>query len=261
MGNNVIKVYPGDYGTEPIEIVQQEGVNITLEAVGEVVLTSQIQILGSTRSSGDETLTISGFTFDFSDAPPALDIISAPDKLPNGNYSYAHNISIQNNTFKGNPSVAVVAIRTQRAFGLEIRNCTGDGLHSLGQILAQSKYLRVADCVVSSTESGINYYGPSDAKITGLTVYGSSYGIRAGQNSGTVLDSSLTIADSHLEAQYPVWLRIGAPGTVVINNSTLTPIGDEGEMIHNVTNGSVNITIDGEVYVTSDADLRAALAD
>ena len=34
-GDNIIVVYPGDYGDEPIEIVQKEGVNITLEAVGK----------------------------------------------------------------------------------------------------------------------------------------------------------------------------------------------------------------------------------
>jgi translation initiation factor 2 gamma subunit (eIF-2gamma) len=47
-------------------------------------------------------------------------------------------------------------------------------------------------------------------------------------------------------------------GTVVITNSTLTP-SDDGEMIYNVANGTVRITIDEESYVTTEAELRAAI--
>jgi len=41
VGENIIEVYPRDYGTDSIEIIQREGVNITLEAVGEVELKNQ----------------------------------------------------------------------------------------------------------------------------------------------------------------------------------------------------------------------------
>jgi hypothetical protein len=261
LGKNIIKVFPGDYDeTDPIEIVQREGVNIALEAVGDVVLKNQILIYGSTRSDGDETLTIKGFTFDLAGANDNIDIISAPDRLPDNNYSYAHNIKIENNTFIGNPEVDVVAIKTFRAFGLEISNCKGINLHSLAQIRAQSKYFRVFNCTISDAEGGINYYGPSNAEITGLTVYGTEYGIRAGQSSGTINESTLTISDSYLEAQYPVWLRGDAPGTVEITNSNLKA-SENGKMINNEANGTVNITIDGATYVTSEAELRTALGN
>jgi hypothetical protein len=67
VGDNLIMVYPANHGTDSIDIIQREGVNITLEAVGEVVLKNQIQIDGNGRSNGAESLTINGFTFDFSD--------------------------------------------------------------------------------------------------------------------------------------------------------------------------------------------------
>lgn len=259
-GDNIIKVYPGDHGTSPIVIDQKEGVNITLEAVGEVVLKNQILFYGSTRHAGEETLTIRGFTFDFSDATADTEIISAPDRLPNGSYSYAHNISIENNTFRGSLDADVVAIKTTRVFGLEIRNCEGINLHSLGQIRAQSKYLKVSDCTITNAEGGINYYGPIDAEITGLTVYGADteYGIRAGQSSGTVSGSVLTVSDSDIEAKYPVWLRGDAPETVIITGTKLNVNAEDGQKVKNDAGSTV--TIDGAYYVTTEAELRDALS-
>jgi hypothetical protein len=257
-GENLIKVYPGDHGKDSIDIIQKEGVNITLEAVGEVELKNQIRISGAGRWNDEETLTIKGFTFDFTDATEAVDIISATKGVLDDTNNYAHNVSIENNVFKGNPSVDVVAIRTYSAFGLEISNCEGIGLHSLGQITGQSKYFTVSNCTVTGGESGINYYGPSDAVITGLTVEGTGYGVRAGQGSGVVNETAtLTISDSNLNTLVPVWLRGDAPGTVTITNSNLEPTED-GPMIYDVTSGTVNITIDGKQVLadglTYDAD-------
>ena len=152
VGENNIEVYPRDYGTDSIEIIQKEGVNITLEAVGEVELKNQIKIDGQNRSSGEESLTIKGFTFDFTDATKAVDIISAVKNEIESKNNYAHNITIENNVFKGNPSVDVIAIRTNGVFGLEIKSSQGIGLHSLGQIQGQSKYFRVIDTTVKGGE-------------------------------------------------------------------------------------------------------------
>jgi hypothetical protein len=254
VGDNTIKVYPGDYGTESIDIVQKEGVNITLEAVGEVELKNQIRISGAGRWNGEETLTIKGFTFDFTDATEAVDIISATKKLLDDTNNYAHNVSIENNVFKGNPEADVVAIRTNGVFGLEIKSSQGIGLHSLGQIQGQSKYFRVIDTTVEGGESGINYYGPADVEITGLTVEGTGYGVRAGQGSGAVNETAkLTISDSNLTALYPVWLRGDAPRTVTITNSTLVHT-EGGERIKN--DAGVNVTVDGSDYITTEEEFR-----
>jgi len=89
-----------------------------------------------------------------------------------------------------------------------------------------------------------------------------SYGVRAGQNTTSPVNESntMTISDSNLEAKYPIWLRGDAPGTVIITDSTLTA-SEDGEMIYNKANGNVNITIDGAAYVTTEEELRAAIAD
>ncbi len=254
-GDNIIKVYPGDYGIDPIDIIQKEGVNITLEAVGKVVLKNQIRISGAGRHNGKETLTIKGFTFDYSDASEDVDIIIATAKLLDDTNNYAHNIKIENNKFIGNSQVEVVAIRTKGVFGLEISNCEGVSLHSLGQIQGQSKYFRVYDCEVTGGESGINYYGPSDLIVENFLFNGTGYGIRAGQSSGSLQNSELIIIDSELvtigseDEKAPIVLRGDAPKEIEISNSTL--INENGYAIYSTVDNDgedLKLVLDGNYW-------------
>lgn len=242
VGDNIIEIYPGDYGTNPIAIVQKEGVNITLKAVGRVVLKNPIKIDGDGRANGTESLTIKGFTFDFSESPTA-DIISAvKGELGSPKNNYAHNLLIEDVEFIGNPNADIVAVRTMTgaAFGLVIRNCQGRYLHSLGQ-LHVARGLIVENCTVTGGEGGINYYGDGVAEITHLTVVGTSYGVRAGQSSGSVnTNGTLKISSSNLTATYPVWLRVNAPAVVEITNTELTML-EGGEEIRNDAGDAVTI--------------------
>jgi hypothetical protein len=253
-GDNIIKVYPGVHGTDPIQIVQKEGVNITLEAVGDVVLKNQIIIDGEARAAGTESLTIKGFTFDFTDATDdmgVVDIISTTNKdiLTGKSYNYSHNITIEDNIFNGTFDATVVAIRSQSSYNLKIIGCRGEGLFSLGQITSIPDELEVRDCDVTVSEGGINYTGAGNVTIEALKVVGELYGVRAGANNEVIYSGSkLVISGSDLEAKYPVIIR-GAAETVTITDSTLTP-SDDGKMIDNVANGNINITIDGATYIT-----------
>jgi hypothetical protein len=260
-GDNIIAVYPGNYETDPIKIIQREGVNITLEAVGEVVLKNQIQIDGNGRSNGAESLTINGFTFDFSDK--SGDIITTV-KGDDQNYGYTHNVSIEDCIFIGNTQSSVVAVRASALGGhynFRLKGCTGTNLHSLAQLTSVTG-VKVQDCnVIDAIEGGLNLQNSTNIVIDNLTVDGTEYGVRAGQGSGTVnTGNTMTISDSNLNAQYPIWLRGDAPGTVTITNSVLEPTED-GQMIRDNANGKVNITIDGAAYVTTEEELRAAIAD
>jgi pectin methylesterase-like acyl-CoA thioesterase len=215
-GDNIIKVYPGDYGTAPIEIVQKEGINITLQAVGDVDLKNQIKIDGEARYNGDESLTIKGFTFNFSDlSGEIITTFKSDNRIVNNNstYVYAHNIFIEDCTFIGNPNadeLDVVAVKAAAGGGhknFEIRNCTGESLHSLAQLTSVNG-LTVENCYVSKGESGLNLQNSLDISITNLNVDGTNYGVRAGDGKSTDLnDTTMTIKDSNLKALYPIWLR------------------------------------------------------
>src|SRR5690606_24807875 len=145
--------------------------------------------------------------FDFSDSADASIISAQKGELGSVKNNYAHNITIEDSTFIGNPSAEVVAVKTTTGsvFGLTISNVQGINLHSLGQ-LHVARDLLVNNATVTGGESGINYYGGGNAVINNLTVSGTNYGIRTGQSSGTVNpDASLTITSSSLTAKHPLW--------------------------------------------------------
>ena len=175
-------VNPGEYGEECINIIQKEGVNIFLQAIGEVVLKNQIRIDGGGRyEDAEDTLTIRGFTFDFSDA--AGDIITT-DLIESTYRVYAHNVSFEDCTFIGNKdNNTVVAVRAAAQGGhknFAFKNCTGIDLHSLGQLTSVTG-VTVEDCTVENAgEGGLNLPSSKDIKITNLTVDGTLYGVRTG---------------------------------------------------------------------------------
>jgi len=180
--------------------------------------------------------------------------------LSGQSYNYSHNVTIEDNIFNGTFDATVVAIRSQSSYNLKIIGCRGEGLFSLGQITSIPDELEVRDCDVTVSEGGINYTGAGNVTIEALKVVGELYGVRAGANNEVIYSGSkLVISGSDLEAKYPVIIR-GAAETVTITDSTLTPI-DDGEMINNVANGTVNITIDEAAYVTSEEELKTALAN
>ena len=244
IGDNIIEVHPGNHGTNPIAIVQKAGVNITLKAVGNVVLKNPIKIDGDGRSNGDESLTIKGFTFDFSESGTA-DIISAvKGELGSTKNNYAHNITIEDVKFIGNPNAGIVAVRTMTGatFGLTIRNCEGTQLHSLGQIHV-ARGLIVENCQVTGAEGGINYYGDGEAVISHFKVQAADYGVRAGQSSGTVNQNAvLKISSSQFTATYPLWLRANAPHEVHLANNEFTAL-EGGEEIRNDAGDGVTINM------------------
>jgi hypothetical protein len=242
-GDNTIEVYPGQYGTAPIEIVQKDGVNIALVAKGNVVLKNQIKIDGDGRAHGTETLTIKGFTFDFSDSGSVSVISAQHGELGSLKYNYAHHLTIEDVQFIGNPSAEVVAIKTTTGstFGLAIRNCQGIHLHSLGQ-LSVAEGFTVENCTVVDGESGINYYGDGDAVITNFTADVKNYGVRAGQSTGSVnANATLTISSSRITAKFPIWLRGDAPHLVDISDGNTLMFPEGGKKIQNDAGDGVTI--------------------
>jgi len=246
-GDNNILVYPGNYGADSVDIVQKAGVNIILEAVGDVVLKNQIRIDGGGRYGAEDKLTIKGFTFDFSEFTEGDIIATAKIEAPN--YVYTHNVFIEDCTFIGNEENTIVAVRAAAQGGhtnFIIKNCTGLNLHSLAQLTSVNG-VRVIDCSVSGGESGLNLNNSTNITISNLTVDGKEYGVRAGQSSaaGIVATNTMIISDSNIKAKYPIWLRNDASGTVVIISSKLTAIDDGIEILNDA--GS-SVLIDPPVY-------------
>jgi parallel beta-helix repeat protein len=243
-----IKVYPGEHGKEPIAIVQREGVNITLEAVGDVVLKNQIQIDGGGRYEAEDTLTIRGFTFDFSDTEG--DIITTAN-IESQDRVYAHNVTFEDCTFIGNKdnNKTVVAVRAAAKGGhtnFAFKNCRGLDLHSMGQLTSVTG-VTVEDCTVeNASEGGFNLPNCDDITIKNSTVYGTLYGVRTGPGGEAPnKEGQMTVSGSYLEAEYPIWLRKGSPEKVEISDTELEVVGDYGQQVKNEAESTV--TIDGDI--------------
>jgi parallel beta-helix repeat protein len=244
VGENIIEVYPRDYGTDSIEIIQREGVNITLEAVGEVELKNQIKIDGGGRYEAEDTLTIRGFTFDFSDTEG--DIITTAN-IESQDRVYAHNVTFEDCTFIGNKdnNKTVVAVRAAAKGGhtnFAFKNCRGLDLHSMGQLTSVTG-VTVEDCTVeNASEGGFNLPNCDDITIKNSTVYGTLYGVRTGPGGEAPnKEGQMTVSDSYLEAEYPIWLRKGSPEKVEISDTELEVVGDDGQQVKNEAGSTVTI--------------------
>jgi hypothetical protein len=200
-----VNVANGTY-TEDVKIIQDVNKNIVLQAsnVDEATLKGGIGINGAGRLSGAESLTIKGFTFDYSDAAEDKDMIYTCAVL-GITYNYSHNIIIEGCDFIGNPSCKIVAVRAGASGGHKnytIRNAEGTDLHSLGQFTSVAT-VNIENVDVSGGRSGLNLNNSTDMHITGFTFEGTEDGIRVGQGgSGIPSDNTITIEDSSLVSSF-----------------------------------------------------------
>jgi len=238
---HVIMVADGNY-EEDIRIIQDTNKTIILEPEpgGEVTLTGTIAIDGQGRLSGAESLTIKGFIFDFfdfSENTTGGDIIyTLPRGETFGTYNYSHNVYIENCEFIGNPeNLRVVAVRFGPSGGhknVNITDCTGTNLHSLGQFTSVNG-VNITRCKVEGGLSGLNLNNSTNISIDKFEFEGSEIGIRAGQSSGTPSDTTLEITDSVIvssavceeanlaDPKTALVLRGDAPQNIIINNTTI----------------------------------------
>jgi parallel beta-helix repeat protein len=240
---------------ENIGIIQSPNKNVILQPVmdggdyADVTLQGTVTIDGQGRYNGAESLAIQGFKFDFSNRDDEADIITTKILGSGYAYNYAHNVVIKDCAFIGNDSNNIVGIRfaAQGGYnGASVINCTGAGLHSLGQFTSV-RNVTIKDCEVTG-RSGFNLRGPAGSvEVAGFDFEGSGYGLRLGP--GTAEGTTLTIRDSNIvgtsvctdaelnDPETALVLRDVAPRNIMILNSTITNINEGSFAIAN-TNGT-----------------------
>jgi len=280
-----IEVKKGTYD-EQLLIKQQENKNIELRAVDgdegdEVVLRRTVIINGQGRHNGEESLTISGFDFTyegFEGLGGGKDFIVTTD--PSGaTNGYAHNVTIDNCSFSGNPAdLSFVAIRNPKAgYDFIISDCQGDHLHSLAQFASAVTGAKIENCTLVDCKSGLNLNASTNVEVDGLWFEGPGYGIRAGQSTGTPADTTLKISNSVLlgtsdctatdlgDPDTALVLRGDAPKNVTISESVIMNTNPGSYAIANLNSANASsyfLTISGnywgEAYST---DLLGGLGD
>lgn len=293
----VIELIAGTY-TDTIGIKQQENKSITIRPQKDVndpkkyvnvvfkntieKSTNVITIDGDGRFYKPEGVTISHLNFDLTNTAVENCIKLDRYNRTGGNHIYAHNIVVENCTFKGiyNKTVAVQSMAGGMN-GLIVRNCEAENMHSLVQAKAlgagsQSEVgsnpgLLVEGCTLKNAIEGINFYGNADVNIIGCKIYSDAYAVRSGGSSGTVIDKTLTISGCIFitNSDVPdnvknrdiqngsIILRIGANQKIEINNSTIENRADDGVEIQNIVPANIdNFKIDVDADTTAKHALR-----
>ncbi len=176
--------------TGDVTITQKADVDVTIDGDGKT-FTGVMTIDGANRHTGAETLTIKNVVFQAVDGKREC-IASAT-----GN-AYAHNVTIEGCTFKGNDTYSkdnTFAIRFPSGgvgYDLTVQNCTADdkmfGLLWVTQVVGE---LIVDNCTAEGVTEGIVLTNTTKATITKTTIDASNVAIRAGQAGaadGTVND-------------------------------------------------------------------------
>lgn len=226
----VIEIAAGTL-TDEINIEQQANKNVVIrpQPGATVTVKNTINIDGRGDINSPETLLIQGLHFDLTGTTVENSIL-IPN--PGVGFNYAHNVTINGCTFKGDPSggVAQVAVRVATGAGarnIAIMNSNANDLHSLGQLNAISGYVFVQNCIVSEvTEGGINYYGTADLIVDSCKFDVQSYAVRSGQSAGAPSTGTVTINNSVLNTNSAtdgaIVLRVQSTRDINIIHSNIT---------------------------------------
>ena len=172
-------------GTEDeVLITQKADVDVIINGNGKT-FTGHITIFGSGRHTGAETLTIQNVVFQAVDGKG--ECIASATNI-NGVNSYAHNVTVEGCTFKGNDTYSAdntFAIRFPSGgvgYDLTVTDCTADekmfGLLWVTQVVGD---LIVDNCTAEDVKEGIVLTNTTTATITNTRIEASIVAIRAGQ--------------------------------------------------------------------------------
>lgn len=194
-----------DVVEDEVLITQKADVDVTIDGAGKT-FTGHMTINGASRYTGAETLTIKNVVFQAVDGKNEC-IAGAKDN------AYAHNVTIEGCTFKGNDTYSynnTFAVRFPsgaQAYGLTVKDCTADAkmfgllwVSYIGKGATLTDGLIVDNCTAVGVQEGITLTTTSDAKIINSTIDATGVVIRAGQG-GQAVDgkaNNITLEENHL---------------------------------------------------------------
>ena len=209
VGDNYITIL--DDITENVVITQKAGVNIVIDG-NDNTFTGVMTVFGNGKQSGSETLTIKNIVFQA--VAGKTSCIVSPDRSVNNLYSYSHNVTVDNCTFKGAVEAAHTAAAIRHEDGGDknwtITNCTVDeNMHSFLQVNNVAGKLVIDNCTVNS-KNGVNLNACTNVEITDSDFDVLGYALRTGVSTGG---------------------NLGEAKAIVLNNNTLMSSGEEDAVI------------------------------
>jgi len=248
-GTKTIHIKPGIYDEE-VQILQKQGIDIVLQGEDGAVFKGNIIIDGDARSSGAGTLTIKNIKFDVTGKTnPATYIIDLKKLSSSKQYSYAHNVTIENCAFVGGPysyGIQAGSSGGNTAYNTVVKDCTFSGM--LGVVNSRCQGLTLENVTATDMGYGLNLQNSSNITLNNVKIYAKGFAFRIGENSTTG----------------------GPSGTVLIKNSVLscssTTSSEEYGAIIMRTNTNPDIVIEssdvlGHVYSSSNRNNKLIADD
>lgn len=230
-------------GTNNI-IKQRAGVNVVIDGSG-LEFHSQIEIYGSARHTGPETLKIQNVIFtgeinaivDYKNvggsSVPVYSLDYIHSNKTTSEARYAHNVTIEDCTFNM-PAGDYVSMRFRQAFNIQVIGCIVSGGHSAFWGTGGTNLGFVGLEVSNVVEGGLSIGTTGgDISVERCTITGAQYAVRAdaGLAGGT---ANLSITDCDFTANVPVTIRYTPTGTYNVtldSDTTMTPNNPENYWI------------------------------
>ena len=229
---NIQVVFNNDLAGNVV-VSQKENANIVVNG-NDKKFDGTIYVNGNARNNGPETLTIKNVNFDSNTVSAFIHSDSkegnAAPNYTDSQIRYAHNVTIEDCSFKGHSEVVGISFR--QAYNLVVSNCTVSGIHSLAQTKGQTTS-RFEGCVINANR-GINLQeGATNSVVTNCNIIATKadgYGIRINAVNG----NKLTVNGCTIEAYDALVLR-NCQSTFVLDLGTNTLTSKSGTAI--VING------------------------
>ena len=187
-----------------VMVEQQLGKNIVINGNGykfNGVFTIDGNGGGTSTPKPTNTLTFKNIKFETAETK---DFISAPMPI-DGHNNYAYNVIFDGCEFNGVNDATVVGMRMKQVFGLTIKNCVTNNVHSLAQ-LTSCYDLLIEDTTINGG-TGINLltaiYGANIVNCTINATEEDGFGIRSDANNY----GDIKVKNCNINAYTPIWVR------------------------------------------------------
>ena len=218
--------------TGNVTIVQRDGADIIIDGAGHK-FDGTFYIHGQSRFADSETLEFRNIKFEHTSG--TIDFISCDD-AKDGTKRYAHNVTVNNCTFTGDPAAGdVVAMRYRQCYNMSVINSTATGLHSL-MWATGGNGIKIDGVVLNDCKNGISFGTALNIEVVNSTISADAYGIRA----DAAIAADLAVKNSTLNADVPVIVRNVTTAGYNVNLGANVTLNKEG-LYHVVfTSGSDN---------------------
>ena len=188
-----------------VTVDQVEGKDYVIDGNGNNY-DGTIYIDGNSRNDGTETVTIRNFNF----ATDSSDINFIEQNSADGAVRYAHNVTIENCSFRAT-GVNVVAVKIRQGYNITIKNCVADGvtrandsgMHSLGQFYGCTGITIDGVNFNNAGEGGVSFGTSTNVVVKNSTFVTGYYGVRADASVAT----TLKLENVNITAMVPVIAR------------------------------------------------------